>query len=236
VAMAAALKAKRCEIVKEVDGVCTADPRLVPDSKPLRRLDFASLSEMCFWGAKVLHFRCVEMAQSQNVTLIIKKWGMASEATLVTKEVEGMESGKVLSVNSIESVEHIEIDSTDLNQGFDRFSQHLRQNTLSWPQMLASAYDNGKTRIMLTSDTEALQTLLRTLDKSTGLRRIKDTLSSVSITCYGSVGSDLPNRALQILGSQNIKAEKYILSAHSVTVFIPPDTRAAAVKALHTLI
>jgi aspartate kinase len=38
--------------------------------KPLRQLDFASLSEMCFWGAKVLHFRSVELAQSQNVPLV----------------------------------------------------------------------------------------------------------------------------------------------------------------------
>jgi aspartate kinase len=65
VAMAAALKAERCEIIKDVDGICSADPRIVPDAKPLRQVDFASLSEMCFWGAKILHFRSVELAQSQ---------------------------------------------------------------------------------------------------------------------------------------------------------------------------
>jgi len=52
-----------------------ADPRIVSDTKPLRRLDYASLSEMCFWGANVLHFRSVELAQNQNVQLIIRKWG-----------------------------------------------------------------------------------------------------------------------------------------------------------------
>src|SRR5215831_18068387 len=62
VAMAAALQAERCEIIKEVDGICSADPRIVADAKPLRRVDFASLSEMCFLGAKVLHFRSVELA------------------------------------------------------------------------------------------------------------------------------------------------------------------------------
>ena len=75
VAMAAALKAERCEIVKEVDGICSADPRIVGDAKPLRQLDFAALSEMCFWGAKVLHFRSVELAQNQNVALVLKKSG-----------------------------------------------------------------------------------------------------------------------------------------------------------------
>src|SRR5215831_14462444 len=67
VAMAAVLKATCCEIIKEVDGVCSADPRIVPNARPLRLLDFASLSDMCFWGAKVLHFRSVELAQTHNV-------------------------------------------------------------------------------------------------------------------------------------------------------------------------
>src|SRR4051794_24343724 len=95
VAMAAALSAERCEIVKEVDGVCSADPRIVANSKPLRQLDYASLSEMCFWGAKVLHFRIAELAQNENVPLVLKKWGAAETSTQVTREVTGMESGKV---------------------------------------------------------------------------------------------------------------------------------------------
>src|SRR3974390_2583183 len=152
VAMAAALKAGCCEIIKEVDGVCSADPGIVADSKPLRQLDFESLSEMCFWGAKVLHFRSVELAQRQNVPLVVTKWGRAEHSTQVIKEVVGMESGKVLAVNSIARVEHVEIDSADLNQGFEKFARHLKQSGLSWPQLLASAFTAGKTRIMMTGD------------------------------------------------------------------------------------
>src|SRR6201996_1382448 len=92
VAMAAALKAMCCEIIKEVDGVCSADPSIVTDAKPLRQLDFASLSEMSFWGAKVLHFRSVELAQSRNVALVVKRWGSSEQSTQVMKEVIGMES------------------------------------------------------------------------------------------------------------------------------------------------
>src|SRR5438552_16421235 len=132
VAMAAALKAERCEIIKEVDGICTADPRIVPDARPLRRLDFASLSDMCFWGAKVLHFRSVELAQSQDVPLVLRQWGGVEHSTQVMKEVAGMENGTVLAVNSMARIEHVEIDSADLNQGFEKFAQHLKQHGLSW--------------------------------------------------------------------------------------------------------
>jgi aspartate kinase len=236
VAMAAALKAERCEIIKEVDGVCSADPRIVANSKPLRQLDFASLSEMCFWGAKVLHFRSVELAQSQNVPLVLKKLGGAEHSTQVMREVVGMENGKVLAVNSMARIEHVEIDSTDLNQGFEKFAQHLKQNGLSWPQLLASAFTAGKTRIMMTSDSESLDTLLRTLQGSIDLRQQRETLSSVSLTCFGGVSSDLPFKAIQILKHHGIVADKYLLSPHSVNLIVPAESREAAVKALHSLI
>ena len=236
VAMAAALKAGRCEIIKEVDGVCSADPRIVTNAKPLRRLDFASLSEMCFWGARVLHFRSVELAQSQNVPLVLKQRGGVETSTQVMKEVEGMESGKVLAVNSIMRIEHVEIDSADLNQGFVKFAQHLQQHGLAWPQLLASAFGAGKTRIMMTSDPESLDTLLRTLESAENLRKQRETLSSVSLTCYGGVASDLPFRAVQILQQHGIIADKYVLSPHSVNLFVAVESREAAVRALHALI
>jgi aspartate kinase len=206
----------------------------VANATPLRRLDFATLSEMCFWGAKVLHFRSVELAQSQNVPLVIKKSGGAEHSTTVMKEVSGMENGKVLAVNSMARIEHVEIDSADLNQGFEKFAQHLKQNGLSWPQLLASAFAGGKTRIMMTCDPEWLDALLRTLEESQDLRKQRETLSSVSLTCFGGVSSDLPFRAIQILQREGIIAEKYVMSPHSVSLFVAVESREAAVKALHS--
>ncbi|WMT79496.1 aspartate kinase [Bradyrhizobium sp. Ash2021] len=236
VAMAAALKAECCEIIKEVDGICSADPRIVPDAKPLRQLDFASLSEMCFWGATVLHFRSVELAQNQDVPLVVKKWGGVEHSTQVMKEVAGMESGKVLAVNSIARIEHVEIDSTDLNRGFEKFAQHLKQNGLSWPQLLASSFSAGKTRMTVACDSEWLDALLRTLERSQGLRKQRETSSSVSLTCFGGVSSDLPLRALRVLQRHGIVADQYVLSPHSVSLFVPVERREAAVRALHALI
>ena len=147
-----------------------------------------------------------------------------------------MENGKVLAVNSMARIEHVEIGSTDLNQGFEKFAQHLKQHGLSWPQLLASAFTAGKTCIMMTSDTESLDALLRTLEGSKDLRQQRETLSSVSLTCFGGVSSDLPFKAIQILGHHGIVADKYLLSPHSVNLIIPQESREAAVKALHSLI
>ena len=147
-----------------------------------------------------------------------------------------METGKVLAVNSMARIEHVEIDSTDLNQGFEKFAQHLKQNDLSWPQLLASTFVPGKTRIMLTCDSEALDTLLRTLERSKDLRKQRETSSSVSLTCFGGVSSDLPFKTIQILQQHGIIVDKYVSSPHSVNLFVPVERREAAVKALHSLV
>ena len=147
-----------------------------------------------------------------------------------------MENGKVLAVNSMARIEHVEIDSTDLNQGFEKFAQHLKQNGLSWPQLLASAFTAGKTRIMMTSDSESLDALLRTLAGSKDLRQQRDALSSVSLTCFGGVASYLPFRAIQVLQHHGIVADKYVLSPHSLNLIVPVESREAAVRALHSLI
>ena len=89
---------------------------------------------------------------------------------------------------------------------------------------------------MMTSDSESLDTLLRTLEGSKELRQQRETLSSVSLTCFGGVSSDLPFKALQILKHHGIVAYKYLLSPHSVNLIVPVESREAAVKALHSLI
>lgn len=236
VAMAAALKAERCEIIKEVDGICSADPRIVADATPLRQVDFACLSEMCFWGAKVLHFRSVELAQSQDVPLVLKQWGGVEHSTRVMKEVAGMENGKVLAVNSMARIEHVEIDCKDLNDGFEKFARHLGAHSLSWPQLLASHFTAGKTSMTVACDSEWLDALLATLEHVQDLRRQREASSSVSLTCFGGVSSELPFRALQVLGQHGIVPDSYVLSPHSVSLFVAAEKREAAVKALHSLV
>jgi aspartate kinase len=78
--------------------------------------------------------------------------------------------------------------------------------------------------------------LLRTLEKSKDLRQQRGALSSVSLTCFGGVSSDLPFKAIQTLQHHGIIADKYVLSPQSVNLIVPAENREAAVKALHSLI
>ena len=148
----------------------------------------------------------------------------------------GMESGKVLAVNSMARIEHVEIDSKGLNHGFEKFAQHLKQNRLSWPQVLASSFTLGKTTMTVACDSEWLDAMLRTLEQSKDLRKQREASSSVSLTCFGGISSELPFRSLQVLGKHGIVPDKYVLSPHSVSLFVPVENREAAVRALHSLV
>ncbi|WP_136626508.1 hypothetical protein [Bradyrhizobium macuxiense] len=150
------------------------------------------------------------------------------------KEVAGMENGRVLAVNSMVRIEHVEIDSKDLNHGFTKFVQHLKKNSLSWPQLLTSSFNAGKTSVTVACDSEWLDALLRTLERGKDMRKQRKASRSVSLTCFGGVSSELPFKALQVLGHRGIIPDKYVLSPHSVNLFVPAESREAAVKALHS--
>ena len=84
VALAAALEADLCEIYTDVDGVYTADPRIVPNAAPLARISYEEMLEMAASGAKVLMLRCVEYARRYNVPLVVRSSYSQLPGTLVT--------------------------------------------------------------------------------------------------------------------------------------------------------
>ncbi|WP_159807644.1 aspartate kinase [Cellulomonas citrea] len=86
VALAAALKADVCEIYTDVDGVFTADPRIVPTARKLDRLGYDEMLEMAASGAKVLMLRCVEYARRYEVPVHVRSSFSTRTGTLVTKE------------------------------------------------------------------------------------------------------------------------------------------------------
>ncbi|MGO3361474.1 MAG: aspartate kinase [Corynebacterium sp.] len=88
VALAAALDADVCEIYSDVDGVYTADPRIVPNAKRLDRISFEEMLEMAAVGAKILMLRCVEYARAFNVPIRVRSSFSNEPGTLVSGSLE----------------------------------------------------------------------------------------------------------------------------------------------------
>lgn len=98
VALAAALKADRCIIFTDVDGVYTADPNIVPAARRIDRIAYEEMLEMASLGAKVLQARSVEFAAKFNVPVEVNSSFKEGKGTLVTKEDTDMEAAAIAGV------------------------------------------------------------------------------------------------------------------------------------------
>jgi aspartate kinase len=88
VALAAALKADVCEIYTDVDGIFSADPRIVPDAQRLETVSFEEMLELAACGAKVLMLRCVEYARRYNVPVHVRSSYTTKPGTIVSGSME----------------------------------------------------------------------------------------------------------------------------------------------------
>jgi len=100
VALAAALEAEVCEIYSDVDGVFTADPRIVPAARKLDRVSSEEMLEMAACGAKILHLRCVEYARRYHMPVHVRSSFSQKEGTWIVPqaEVESMEQAIIAGV------------------------------------------------------------------------------------------------------------------------------------------
>ncbi len=89
VALAAALEADVCEIYTDVDGVFTADPRIVPTARKIHHLSNEEMLEMAASGAKILHLRCVEYARRFDMPIHVRSSFSANEGTWVSDQPQG---------------------------------------------------------------------------------------------------------------------------------------------------
>ena len=88
VALAAALRADACEIYTDVEGIYTADPRIVPHAKKMKEITYDEMLELATLGAKVLHNRSVGLAKKYGVTLVVRSSLNRREGTIVKEETE----------------------------------------------------------------------------------------------------------------------------------------------------
>ncbi|MBU3760130.1 MAG: aspartate kinase, partial [Candidatus Omnitrophica bacterium] len=83
--------ARQCEIYTDVDGIFTADPRVVPDARKIDVISYDEILELASLGAKVMHSRSIEVGKKFNVPIYVRNSGNDKEGTLITKESKKME-------------------------------------------------------------------------------------------------------------------------------------------------
>lgn len=252
VAMAAYFKAERCDILKDVAGVFTADPKVVAKARPLKVLSYEALLEMTFWGAKVLHYRSVELAKIREVVLYI---GPAandlSEGTLVHKGKNMFETQQILSINSHAKVLRLQSSFSSISQALRTLQNECERLQIGFPQVLNAqestppamdqitnqVTDQTLTQeILITGPQETVTALETEFAQPLAFRLDRVKLATVTLICTGSATPELIQKILSCLESNKIHCHGTVLSAMSISLIIDRAMREKAITCLHSLI
>lgn len=251
VAMAAFLKADRCEILKDVPSVFTADPKLVPDAQPLGYLNYNILLEMTYWGAKVLHYRSVELAKVNKIKLYV---GPAVDPTAdgtyapagshrpvqiigtLIQEDTMFETTKPIAVNSHSSVLELEINKTSVAVALQKLAHIFKTKNIGMPQVLFGDETTKNTALFITAPSEVLEQIKEVAQSGNDFTLSNKKLCSVSLTCTGSSVNEVLIQASRELENNNIPVYKFTQSSMSLNFFLDVSLKESAIKVLHSLI
>jgi aspartate kinase len=236
VALAAALEASRCEIYTDVEGVYTADPRIVPHAKLWSRLPAAMMVEMATRGSGVLHPRSVELAKQFKVPLFVKNSLTQGQGTEIVAVGAGdkMEEFDITGVTADYSKCLITVDlqrPTAIGCLWDRAAEsHL--------PIVAPMFAEGVVRFFSDSDGEAeWNKLLSGLSSDGFLRTFKIDVSIVPVSVIGhrfsQDGAALHN-LIETLAENHISVTIGQSSALAATLAVAKTHADDAVKALHS--
>ncbi len=241
VALAAALNADMCEIYTDVDGVYTADPRLVPNAKKHDEISYDEMLEMASLGAKVLHLRAVELAKKYNVPLHVRSSFNENPGTVV-KGGENMEQGRiVVGVAHNSKISKLTIARIADKPGVAAmiFSK-LAAADINVDMIVQSAGKDGLADISFTvskDDADRAEEVARSMVEVLSAESVErdDNQAKVSIVGTGMLTNPGVAAAMfETLAQNNINIEMISTSDISISTVIPGELVEKAVQALHS--
>lgn len=233
VAMAAYLKAERCEILKDVPAVFSTDPNLVKEAKVINNLNYDQLFEMTFWGAKVLYYRSVDLARQKKVPLYIGPAAQrTTEGTFVT-EANSQKEFKALAINSHEFVLKIESQIKDLEKAEQTLADILNAVEVAFPQVLLKTHHEPISEFLVTGSAEILAAVKKELKDHEEFKLSSEVFSSVTVTFTQKPKESDHQEFKDLFRQEQILILKEIPTDLSFTFVINSADRLKAIRALH---
>ena len=240
VALAAALHADACEIYTDVDGVFTADPRIVKDAKKLDEITYDEMLELASLGAGVLHNRSVEMAKKYGVQLVVRSSLNTSEGTIVKEEVK-MEKMLVSGVASDKNVVRIALVGLEDQPGVAfKLFRHLANHNVNVDMILQSIGRSNTKDISFTVTEDMADVAVETVERhrSGSLKcqevKVNRNVSKVSVVGAGmQTNPGVAARMFEALYDANVNIQQISTSEIRVTVLIDREDTDKAMNAVH---
>lgn len=240
VALASALKADLCEIYTDVDGVYTADPRIVPRARKLRKISYEEMLELASSGAKVLEMRSVELAMIYKVPLVVRSSFNYSEGTLITEEDEEMEKVLVSGVTYNRNEARISIYGVPDRPGVAaKIFGPIGEAGIIVDMIIQTARPDGKADLTFTvprPDFKQALEIVKRVGEELGIERLEgdDRIAKVSIVGAGMrTHSGVATKMFETLAKHGINIMMISTSEIKISCVIEEKYTELAVRALH---
>ncbi len=240
VALAAALKADKCEIFTDVEGVYTTDPRDVPSARKIPVISYDEMLEMASLGAKVMQSRSIEMAKKFGVIVHVRSSFSMAEGTIIQEEGEEMEDVLVRAVTVNKDEAKVTITGVPDKPGVAaKIFKKIAENNINIDMIIQNVSEKGFTDLSFTVMKEELRKslkVLETLSKEIGCSGVKydENMAKVSVVGVGMRShTGVAAAMFEALASKKINIEMISTSEIKISCVINAKQATAAAKAIH---
>ena len=240
VAIAAQMKAERCDIYTDVDGIYTTDPRIVPKAKKLDTITMEEMLEMAGQGAKVIQIRAVEFANKYKVPVRVLSSFESGNGTLISLEENNMENGLVSGIafqkDQVKFTLHGVSDTPGMAYGI---LGPLSDANIEVDVIVQNVSVNGKTDFTFTVSKEDEIAATAVIETLKGSLEFDDLLIDSSIAKVSLVGvgmrthAGIASSAFKALSEAGINIQMISTSEIKITIVIQENETDQAVNALH---
>lgn len=241
VALAAALKADRCDIYTDVDGVYTTDPRIVPEARKLDKISYEEMLELASLGAKVLQTRSVEMAMNHQVVVQVLTSFEDKPGTLLVGEEEIVEKRNVTGIAYSRDEARISITAIANIPGMvAALFGPLSEAGINVDMIVQNVTeDGGATDITFTMPKGDLDRALAVVEKAKSTLKYKSVHADKHVAKVSAVGVGMRSHTgvaqtmFKALADKGINIQVISTSEIKISVLISEDYMELAVRALH---
>ena len=240
VALAALLKADICDIYTDVDGIFTADPRIVPKARKLDKISYDEILELASMGAQVVHVRSVELAKKYNVPIRVRSSFNNSIGTLICKEVMEMEDIVVSGVTVTKNDAKITIIgvSDEPGQAAKIFHELAKEN-INVDMIIQNISAHGLADVTFTVQKDDLPLAMETTEKIKKEIQAKEIVADGKIAKLSVVGigmrthSGIADKMFKTLSDEKINIQMISTSEIKISCVIEENQAEKALNSMH---
>ncbi|PFO10215.1 aspartate kinase [Bacillus sp. AFS076308] len=240
VALAAALKADKCDIYTDVTGVFTTDPRYVKDARKLLSVSYDEMLELANLGAGVLHPRAVEFAKNYKVQLVVRSSMEKEEGTVIEEEATMEQNLVVRGVAFEDEITRVTVlGLTNSLTSLSTIFTTLAQNHLNVDIIIQSTTEAGSANLSFSIHTNDLLETVKVLEENKaelGYEQLdaENKLAKVSIVGSGMISNPgVAAKMFKVLAENDVQIKMVSTSEIKVSAVVEEKNMLKAVEALH---